>query len=65
MRTRLWCFLAATGLGIVFGYIAASGQLDSLTKLWAEGETRADRGPQQAAAAWPKLCATRTRQCQS
>ncbi len=54
MRTRLRYFLVAVGLGIVLGYMAASGQLASLKKLWAEGETRADPGPQQAAA-WPKL----------
>src|SRR5258708_40221964 len=63
-RTKLpW--LVAIGLGIVLGYIAASRQLDSLTKLWAgnptalghgesttsENETEGDQGSQQAAVA--------------
>jgi hypothetical protein len=42
------------GLGIVFGYIAASGRLDSLTKLRTEGEL----GSRQAAIgplSWPRL----------
>jgi arylsulfatase len=55
--------LVAMGLGIMLGYITASGQLDALAKNWAEDkngvgrgqETTAERRAAVGASSWPRL----------
>jgi arylsulfatase len=51
-RMRLLAVIAM-GLGVVFGYLAASGRLDSLTQLWAQEP--AQKAPASPLGGYPVL----------